>query len=268
MISKLVVPLLAVAGLTFWAGAEVAPLPNTHAHNDYEHKRPLLDALDHGFCSVEADIYLVDGKLLVAHDRSKVKPEGTLEHLYLDPLRERASLRRGKIYGSEEHFWLLIDIKSDGKSVYPVLQKVLEGYRGMLTRYEGKESHPGAVTIVLSGNRPRELVHAEGSRLVALDGLLADLDTNPPALLVPWISEPWSKLFQWNGRGKIGDADQLKLQVLLKRIHGQGRLARFWGAPDTPEFWTMAVANSIDLINSDDLEGLQKFLGQKTSAVK
>ncbi len=45
------------------------PLPQAHAHNDYEHERPLLDALSHGFCSVEADIYLVDGALLVAHDR-------------------------------------------------------------------------------------------------------------------------------------------------------------------------------------------------------
>ena len=37
---------------------QVVPLPNAHAHNDYEHKRPLFDALDHGFCSVEADVFL------------------------------------------------------------------------------------------------------------------------------------------------------------------------------------------------------------------
>src|SRR5712672_4165891 len=70
------------------APANPKPLVRAHAHNDYEHQRPLFDALEHGFCSVEADIYLVDGKLLVAHDRSKVKPERTLEALYLDPLRE------------------------------------------------------------------------------------------------------------------------------------------------------------------------------------
>jgi hypothetical protein len=29
----------------------VEPLPRAHAHNDYEHERPLLDALDHGFTS-------------------------------------------------------------------------------------------------------------------------------------------------------------------------------------------------------------------------
>ncbi|HEY3789313.1 MAG TPA: hypothetical protein VGL71_10685, partial [Urbifossiella sp.] len=35
-----------------------SPLRHAHAHNDYEHKRPLLDALEQGFCSVEADIWL------------------------------------------------------------------------------------------------------------------------------------------------------------------------------------------------------------------
>jgi hypothetical protein len=69
--------------------AATGPLIHAHSHNDYEHPRPLLDALDHGFCGVEADIYLVDGQLLVAHDRDKVKPERTLQALYLDPLRER-----------------------------------------------------------------------------------------------------------------------------------------------------------------------------------
>ena len=47
-------------------------LPAAHAHNDYLHKRPLLDALAQGFCSVEADIFLVDGALLVAHELSLI----------------------------------------------------------------------------------------------------------------------------------------------------------------------------------------------------
>ena len=43
--------------------AEPTPLIRAHAHNDYEHTRPLFDALDHGFGSVEADVHLVDGRL-------------------------------------------------------------------------------------------------------------------------------------------------------------------------------------------------------------
>src|SRR2546423_3555138 len=76
------------------------PLTRAHAHNDYEHTRPLLDALEHGFCSIEADIWLVDGKLLVAHHRDKVKPDRTLQALYLDPMRERVSRNGGGAYSS------------------------------------------------------------------------------------------------------------------------------------------------------------------------
>src|SRR5438552_17864850 len=74
------------------------PLTRAHAHNDYEHTRPLRDALDHGFCSIEADVWLVDGKLLVAHDRGKVKPDRTLQALYLDPMRERVRRNGGRLY--------------------------------------------------------------------------------------------------------------------------------------------------------------------------
>src|SRR5689334_23371364 len=68
---------------------QAKPLRRAHAHNDYEHKRPLFDALDNGFCSIEPDIYLIEGQLLVAHDRDEVSPERTLQRLYLDPLRAR-----------------------------------------------------------------------------------------------------------------------------------------------------------------------------------
>ncbi|MCZ9341415.1 hypothetical protein NGM37_27000, partial [Streptomyces sp. TRM76130] len=54
------------------------PLWRAHAHNDYEHPRPLLDALDHRFGSVEADVYLVDGQLLIAHDAVDLDPARTL----------------------------------------------------------------------------------------------------------------------------------------------------------------------------------------------
>src|SRR5262249_28110050 len=81
---------LAQPGTSLPEGKAPRPLRHAHAHNDYEHKRPLFDALECRFCSVEADVWLVDGKLLVAHDRNQVKPERTLQSLYLDPLRERA----------------------------------------------------------------------------------------------------------------------------------------------------------------------------------
>jgi hypothetical protein len=90
-----------------FAGSQPLLITQAHAHNDYEHTRPLFDALDNGFCSVEADISLVDGKLLVAHKASEARPERTLQRLYLDPLRERVKANGGRVYpNSPSKVWL------------------------------------------------------------------------------------------------------------------------------------------------------------------
>src|SRR5262245_25702012 len=94
-LTTLLLSLPAVA-VTF-GQVKIQPLSRGHAHNDYAHERPLLDALEHGFCSVEADIYLVEGHLLVAHDRGQVQPGRTLQALYLDPLRDRVQKNGGKV---------------------------------------------------------------------------------------------------------------------------------------------------------------------------
>ena len=99
---------------------EAVPIPYAHAHNDYEHKRPLLDALDHGFCSVEADVFLIDGKLLVGHNRWFLKSEQTLQSLYLDPLRERIHKNGGRVYPQVPTILLLIEIKSKADETYAV----------------------------------------------------------------------------------------------------------------------------------------------------
>src|SRR5438128_9965118 len=96
--------------------ARVIPLKQAHAHNDYEHKRPLFDALDNGFCSVEADVFLEAGALLVGHARADLRPGRTLEKLYLDPLRERVKANAGRVYKNGPAIWLLVDVKSEAKS--------------------------------------------------------------------------------------------------------------------------------------------------------
>src|SRR5207244_7981145 len=109
------IPIIAMAWLVCAPAAtgkqqrsRVVPLPQAHAHNDYEHKRPLQDALDHGFCSVEADVFLVDGQMLVGHDRKDLRPGRTLEKLYLEPLRERVRLNGGRVYSKGPTVFLLI----------------------------------------------------------------------------------------------------------------------------------------------------------------
>ena len=57
---------------------ELRPIRQGHAHNDYEQEKPLFDALDNGFCSIEVDIFLVEGKFLVGHDKKDLRPEKTI----------------------------------------------------------------------------------------------------------------------------------------------------------------------------------------------
>src|SRR5689334_4931704 len=185
----------------------VTPLPRAHAHNDYEHTRPLLDALDHGFCGVEADIYLVGGKLLVAHDRKDVKPDRTLEALYLDPLRARAKANGGKVYPNGPPVWLLIDIKSGAEETYAALDKVLAGYADILSVTRDGKFERKAVTVVVSGNRAKGTIAKQSARYAGIDGRPEDLDSDASADLVPWISANWLLTFRWQGNGSLPEAE-------------------------------------------------------------
>ncbi|MHB1306985.1 MAG: phosphatidylinositol-specific phospholipase C/glycerophosphodiester phosphodiesterase family protein [Limisphaerales bacterium] len=252
--------LLAAAWLFVGMVGFADPVPGAHSHNDYEHGRPLLDALDQGFCSVEADIFAVDGQLLVAHDRHQIKPERTLQALYLDPLRERVKANGGRVFRDGPEFFLLIDFKTGAGPTWAALEPVLEGYRDLLTEFRTNSTHRQAVTIVLSGNSPREQLDAAAIRRAAIDGRLPDLTANPSPHLVPWISENWINHFQWRGWGDMPADEKTKLRGLVARAHAQGRQVRFWGAPDLDPLWREQFDAGVDFINTDKLAGLAAFL--------
>jgi glycerophosphoryl diester phosphodiesterase len=239
---------------------QVAALPAAHAHNDYEHARPLLDALDQGFGSIEADIHLVDGHLLVAHDKKSLRPERTLAGLYLDPLLARVQAQGGRVYRGGPTITLLIDVKTEAVATYAALHAVLGRYAAMLTVYRDGVAVPGAIAVILSGNRARAEVAAQPLRYVAIDGRLDDLAANPPASLVPWVSENWQKVFTWKWTGPMPDADRTKLRELVDQAHAQHRRIRFWNTPDTPAAWQLLRAAGVDLINTDQLAELAGFL--------
>jgi len=242
------------------SGADPTPLPRAHAHNDYAHRRPLLDALDHGFGSVEADIWLVEGRLLVAHNRSGVKSERTLQALYLDPLRERIARNGGRVYPNGPPCTLLIDVKSEARETYVVLRELLQGYTNILTAFTPTNTVTNALTIILSGNRATRLLTEEGCRFAAVDGRLSDLAANPSPQLVPLISDNWATTFRWRGKGPLADDERQKLRQLVGQTHQQGRRIRFWAAPDNPAGWRELQQAGVDLINTDDLSGLRNWL--------
>lgn len=236
-------------------------LTNAYSHNDYWRKRPLHDALDNGFCSVEADIFLVDGQLLVGHDRHELKFDRTLQSLYLNPLRDLARRNRNRIHpGGPSEFILLIDIKEEGEKVYQKLREVLLEYRGMMTEFRGQQKKPGAVTAILSGDRPRRMLEAEKVRYAAFDGRADDLDKGISPHFMPLVSNSWSGMFKWMGRGEMPDEERNRLHEFVTRAHKQGYKVRFWGAFDIPPLWEVQLKAGVDLINTDSLPQLREFL--------
>ncbi|WP_147870053.1 phosphatidylinositol-specific phospholipase C/glycerophosphodiester phosphodiesterase family protein [Stieleria maiorica] len=238
----------------------VTPVHHAHAHNDYLHDRPLLDALDNGFGSVEADIYLIDGALLVAHDRDKTSPARTLQGLYLDPLRARIKQNKGSVHGDGQTLTLLIDIKSDGESTYHALDAVLSQYADILTHVDDQGVHPGPVTAIISGNRAVDVIQADPTRYAGIDGRLSDLNTDMSADLMPLISDHWGRNFRWRGDGKMPPAERERLNGVVEKAHAAGRRVRFWATPDDPAVWALLAEANVDLINTDDLAGLAEFL--------
>src|SRR5581483_10264612 len=236
--------LIAMAGAapTLSAQLRVTPLPRAHAHNDYEHSRPLLDALDQGFCSVEADIWLTPEGLLIAHEKNDLRPERTLQRLYLDPLRKRVQQNGGRVYPNGPSFWLLIDVKTEAVDTYRALDKLLAQYADLVSSTRDGRFEQRAVTIVLSGNRAIDLIRGQAVRYVGIDGRPEDLPSDAPADLMPWISARWGALFDWQGDGPFPSDQQQKLSKYVKTAHQHGRKVRFWATPDKPEFWKELLA--------------------------
>lgn len=242
--------------------AQVVPLPHAHAHNDYMHERPLLDALSYGFTSVEADVLLIDGELYVGHDM----PEGnhtlpTLRELYLEPLQRIVHNHRGKVYPDYEgDFYLMIDFKTEAEATYQELKSQLESFTSMLSSYENGSMQKGAVTIFISGNRPIETVKNEEKSFVAIDGRPEDLGKNISSTLMPFVSQHFGAVLSWDGQGEIPLQEKQKLTDLISKAHAEDKKVRLWASPDNMNTWRVLLQAEADLINTDKLEALRDFL--------
>ncbi len=154
----------------------------------------------------------------------------------------------------------MIDLKSDPIPTYTRLKQILAPYDPLLTHFTNSETHEGPITIILTGNNPRDLIAREPNRIVACDGTLADLNTNPPPTFIPLISSKWQDTFTWNGNGPIPANERAIMRELASRSHAQHRKLRFWAAPDNPAAWKELHDADVDLINTDHLKECRAFL--------
>jgi hypothetical protein len=231
-------------------------LPRSHSHNNYLSPRPLVEALERGFASVEVDVFLVDGELLVAHDLEEVQASATLTRMYLDPLRALVRHNGGSVYGHDDPpLQLLVDVKSDADATYHALDQALARYADILTTWTDGRSSAGAVTVVLSGNRAIGLVEDATVRYLAVDGRVDEELASLPVELIPLVSLDWERLRSANLPGKLAEAEGI-----VEGLHAEGRKVRFWGTPETENIWSSLADLGVDYIGADDVPRLDQLL--------
>ncbi|QMW03577.1 histidinol-phosphatase [Spirosoma foliorum] len=242
--------------------AGVVALPNAHAHNDYEQSRPLWDALDNGFTSVEADVHLIGDTLYVAHDRPSFRnPASTLENLYLKPLAERIKQHGGQaLAGYKGPFYLMIDAKTSADSTYQALEKLLQRYRSILTTGNPTKNQAGIVTVVLSGNRPIPTLAKAKSRLMSVDGRPSDLGKGYNSAVMAFISDSYPNQLKWRGAGEMPADEVEKLRQLVERVHKEGKKLRLWASPEDPIVWAKLRKSGVDFISTDQHVLVKDFL--------
>jgi len=243
------------------------PLLNGFAHNDYCHKRPLYDALDNGFTNIEADIFLKDNKLIVAHVFPYFKGKRTLERLYLQPLADRIAQNNGRVYANyDKPVTLMIDIKTNADETYKALQPLLEKYKSILTTYENGRVIPGAVTIVLSGHKPYQSIENEQSRLAFIDEDLRRVISRDSVItnVFTMASCKYSKLLRWDGKGTMSQVEKNRLCQFVMTAHRMGEKVRLWASPEKKVVWDELLQCGVDLINTDRLPTLRNYLTART----
>ena len=168
--------------------------------------------------------------------------------------------------GDPDYFTLLVDIKSEAAPTYLALHKELSRYQQIFTTFRPSGVEDGAVTAIVSGNRPRELMQQQRVRYAAYDGRMSDLGVSTDQTFVPLISDNWTRHFTWRGIGPMPPAEREKLRNIVATAHANGQRVRFCETPEIApareEVWKELLAAEVDYINTDHLEELEQFLAQ------
>lgn len=246
--------------------SQTIPLIRAHSHNDYNRVRPLHDALENGFTSVEADILYIYGELYVGHNMPDSANHNlpTLSGAYLWPLYQHYKANGNQIYpGYEGDFYLWIDIKFESYKAYRKLKQELMPYKDMLNYWEDGKPRKGKVTVILSGDRPIQMVKNESLRLVTLDGRMADLEKEYDSDIMPFVSQNRRDIFKLDEHGEITAEEYEKLKRFVQQCFDQGKKTRLWATPEDERIWQKLLDAGVDLINTDNLEQLKNFLLKK-----
>jgi hypothetical protein len=254
---------------------------NCHSHNDYWRRVPLYAALAAGCTSIEADVWLTEeSELRVGHSWASTTPTRTLRTLFLDPIAKifehrnvstaSTSDKETGMFDSEPNrsTILLIDFKSDGHKIWPVLQAQLQSFheKGWLTYYDGNTLQRGPLTVVGTGSTPFELVQQNSTnRYIFYDAPLRSISEPQYNTSNSYYASSNLKAAvggMWLGHFTSKQEKMIKQQI--QAADDKGLKSRYWDTPAWPisvrdSVWAKLMEFGVGVLNVDDLIGATRW---------
>lgn len=227
-----------------------------HSHNDYRRRVPFYQAYSQGVYSIEVDLFLHNGRLLIAHDPEDVEAGLTFEALYVNPIVEIFGRNGGHAWaGSDEHLQLLVELVTE---TAPTLDEVVK----LLGRYPevfDPSVNPDAVRVTITGRVPEPSDFARYPEWVNFDGEYGVEYTPEQLKRIALVSAHFRNYSTWNGKGSIVPSEQEALMKVVDYAHSIGKPVRFWDAPEGVTVYYTFYDLGIDYINTDRPEACAEF---------
>ncbi|WP_226789217.1 alkaline phosphatase [Polaribacter reichenbachii] len=211
-----------------------------HSHNDYKQSMPFWNAFANGATSFEADIFLKDNNLYVAHDLKDIHPSKTLENLYLKPLENVLKPE----YQQDKKLILLIDIKSEAVATLARLITTLKAHPAIISNKN--------IQIIISGNRPKALNYVNYPEYIFFD--YQELGTEVASEIwhkIGMVSLNFKRFSEWNGKGRLTHDDEKRVAAVISKAKNTYKPFRFWASPDSKRAWRVLSEMGVDIINTD-----------------
>ncbi len=223
-----------------------------HSHNDYLRNVPFWEAFGAGAASIEVDVILQEGKLMVAHEAESIKPELTLRSLYFEPIHNAVLLGMIETFG----FHLLIDSKTEGYSTLEAIVKDAAEFEEILF----SSQNPTGLKLIISGNRPKPEDYRKYPEWIFFDYQSKTLTADLPWDKIGMVSLSFRQFSIWNGKGRIVEAQKTKLEEFIALVHSFQKPVRFWASPDSKSAWKAFYDMGLDYINTDQPAIAQSYL--------
>lgn len=248
--------LLLALALTCCGAAAAQPPVLIHSHNDYAQRVPFYQAYAQQVSSIEADVFLHDGQLLVGHDVEDLRADMTFEALYVEPIVTLFARNGGRAFrDSDQTLQLMVELKSETDPTLRAVAALL----GRWPEVFDPEVNPAAVRVAVTGRVPAPEAFDRYPRFLGFDGAW-DADYTPEQLArIALISTNFRDFSQWNGKGTIIPAEKERLEQVIDRAHEQGKPVRFWNAPEGTTVYYTFYDMGIDYINTDKPEVCAAF---------